>query len=156
MTTFRIASLTVSPVAVAPKLRISSVRVPSAVTPKLRIASALLTGPLRVKVLDIPAVTVEPLDTVSVVTNLEAGLVADSYTWRQISGDTVTLVGSGANRTFVAPANPVGASVVLGVTATKDSITSAETQATITVLPQTEWVFVGGVVVPSKLIAIGA
>jgi hypothetical protein len=77
-------------------------------------------------------------DTGSVVT-LSGSTSSDSdgtiasYTWRQVSGTVVALSGSGASRSFTAPATP--GSLVFGLTVTDNAgATSAEDTVTVTVV----------------------
>lgn len=80
----------------------------------------------------IAAKTVESLTTTSVTAS--SASTVTTWTWRQISGPTVTLTGTGATRSFVTPADPAGATVVLGVTASNPDGTSSEQTATVNVL----------------------
>jgi hypothetical protein len=66
------------------------------------------------------------------VTAVPTGTVT-GYTWRQISGPTVTLTGAGASRSFTAPSQAVASTIVLGVTASNGTAQSSERQATINV-----------------------
>ena len=88
---------------------------------------------------------VEPETVLSITATMSDGSAADAYTWRQISGPAVALMGTGATRVFRAPSQlngslaPVASSVVLGVTATVDGVTSPERTITVGVLPQLRW-----------------
>jgi len=63
-----------------------------------------------------------------------------AWAWRQISGTTVTLTGTGATRTFQAPASMAGDYLVFGLTVTDDlAVTSAEDTTIVQVLPATEF-----------------
>lgn len=95
---------------------------------------------------DIAARTVEPLTTVLTVADVTG--TTTGYTWRQVSGPTVTLTGTGASRSFKAPASALGTTVVLGVRAVNGAAQSAEKTASITVRPHLSWVLRGGVWVP--------
>lgn len=89
--------------------------------------------------------SVEPETIVALTAVLEGGGSANVYTWRQVSGPSVTLFGSDASRAFRAPsAMPPGTTVVIGVTATVGSATSPEVIATVDVLSQLSWVYDNG------------
>lgn len=97
-------------------------------------------GTASVVLAPIETVTVEPMTSVEVNALLVGGTVADSYTWRQVSGPVVSLTGAGFTRSFPAPsAESPGATVVLGVRATVAGTLSAERTATVNVLPQITW-----------------
>lgn len=100
---------------------------------------------VSVKINAIADQSVEPGSSVTVTAVLSDASTADSYTWRQISGPAITLSGTGNSRTFTAPhaMPPAGATVVLGVTATKSGVTSNETIANVVALPQVSWVWNG-------------
>lgn len=75
--------------------------------------------------------------------DLESGV-----TWSQTAGSpTVTLGGSGATRTFTAPALRAG--TTLTFTATDGVLTDA---MTVEVFPHNEWAVVGGVEVPMQIL----
>lgn len=148
MPALRISSASLVTPSSPAKLRIASVSVAGGVFPRLRISHAEAAGAVRVRVLSIQPLTVEPLDLVSLTAYLESALVADSFSWDQVSGDSISLEGSGNTRTFKAPASTAGTTIVVGVTATKGGVTSPEVQATVTVLPQIEWILKGGAWVP--------
>ena len=97
--------------------------------------------------------TVEPGSTVSLSAVLTEGGLSDVYTWRVVSGTSVSLSGTGASRTFIAPSvmPPNGTSVVIGVTATKNGSTSAEVTATVSVPPQLRWTYSGSTWVGKRL-----
>lgn len=72
-----------------------------------------------------------------------------SRSWRQVSGPTVTLVGTGATRTYIAPGTIHGATLVFGYTVTDNNgQVSVESEVTHTVQPVTERAVIGGVEVP--------
>lgn len=127
-------------VPVGPKLRIYGERMTGTlpVAPTLRIFRAALFGVGAVTVAPILPSTVEPMDAVTIT----AVLATDGspvWSWRQISGPSVTLIGTGASRTFTTPATQDGTTLVLGVTATVGGSVSAEQQVTVAVLPQIVW-----------------
>lgn len=122
----------------------------------VRVQRAAMSGVAAVILSPLSPVTAGPGELVSLTANLSGGGVADSYTWRLVSGPAVAFQGTGASRSFLAPsAMPPGASVVVGVTATIGAVTSTEQFVTVTVLPQTRWSrvhggqWVGAVVAPA-------
>jgi hypothetical protein len=97
---------------------------------------------------------IEPWSTVTL--NASASTDADgtiaSYTWRQISGTSVVLSGSGATRSYMAPATLAGETLVFGCTVTDDTgADSAEDMVSHTVLAVTERAVIGGVEVPMRI-----
>lgn len=117
--------------------------------PKLRIRGLTLAGPAAVVVSALAPQVAEPESTVTVTGALVGGGVADSWTFRPISGPSIGLTVAGASATFTAPSTkpPSGAVVVVGVTATLDGTTSPERTCTITLLPQVRWAWTGTVFV---------
>lgn len=119
------------------------------VVAKVRWGRSAMSGAAAVIVAALPDQTVEPETTVTIAASLVGGSVADSWTFRPVPGagrtTAIGLSGSGATRTFTAPSAmpPAGATVVIGVTATLDGVTSPERTCTITVLPQVSWVWNG-------------
>lgn len=107
--------------------------------PKLSLLKLSGAGPVTVTVTAPPAQTVEPLATVTLTAALQNGQVADSWTWRQISGQTAGIQGTGATVTLTAPGTLAGTTLVIGVRATVGSTTSTEATVTVTVLPQIRW-----------------
>ena len=142
----------------APKLRVHQVQLTGAapLAPKLRVHGAAITGAAAVIVAVLPDQTVEPESTVTIAASLLGGGAADSWNVRRVSGPSIGIAGSGATRTFTAPSAmpPAGATVVIGVTATLDGVTSPERTCTITVLPQVSWVWNGTTFVGAKHAAI--
>lgn len=123
--------------------------------PKVRDYRLDLSGAAAVVVNALAAQVAEPESTVTISASLLGGGVADTWTFRPISGPPIGLTVAGASATFKAPSTkpPAGAVVVVGVTATLDGTTSAERTCTITLLPQVRWawngtVFVGAPKVP--------
>lgn len=105
-----------------------------------RAYRAAVAGTASVLLVPFAPRTVEPMSTVLLTAALVGGGVADSFSWRQISGPTVSFSGSGASRSFPAPSTMAGDVVVVGVQATVGDTTSAEAIITITVLPQLTWI----------------
>jgi hypothetical protein len=107
---------------------------------KVRWGRAEMAGTADTVVLPFTPVTCEAEEIVPLAAVLSSGGTADVYTWRRVSGPAVVISGSGASVTVKAPsAMPPGAVVVIGVTATKDSVASSERTVTLTVYPQLEW-----------------
>jgi hypothetical protein len=70
-------------------------------------------------------------------------------TWRQLSGTSVSLVGTGANRTYDVPGTLAGETLVFGYTVTDDGgLSSLESTVNHEVLPVTERAIRNGVEVP--------
>lgn len=115
------------------------------VVPKVRWGRADFDGVAAVVLNPIPNQTVEPGTVVTLTTAISSGQTADAWTWRIISG-TGTLIGTGGTRTVIAPSGmpPLGATLVVGVTATASGVTSPEQTVTITALPQLSWAWVSG------------
>lgn len=86
---------------------------------------------------------VEPESLVSITATMQLG-TATSWVWRQVSGPTVSLVGSGATVTFVAPSALTVSTVVLGVVASSSSVSSVERTVSVQVFPQTLWNYSAG------------
>lgn len=69
--------------------------------------------------------------------------------WRQVSGTSVTLTGSGTTRTYSAPGTISGASLVFGYKVTDNAgLDSSESTVTHTIQAATERAVMGGVEVP--------
>lgn len=120
------------------------------VTPKVRVYKASLSGTAAVAINPLnPQTDVTPETLVTLTATLVGGGSPDSWTWRRISGPAITFTGSGATRSFYAPSYqlagvPSATSVVVGVTATTGSTTSAERTVQIDVLPQPSWLYRAG------------
>jgi hypothetical protein len=114
-------------------------------TPSLKISRVGATGTAAILLNPIAAQTVEPGVMVTLTAVLTGGGSADSYSWRFVSGDTVTLGAVGAVATFTSPSvttptkAPRQATTTIGVTATVSGVTSPERQVTVTTLPQLRW-----------------
>lgn len=68
-----------------------------------------------------------------------------SYAWTQTGGTSVTLSGTGATRTFTAPATLAGDTLMFSLTVTDNGgATSTADTMTVTVLPHTEWLMTSG------------
>ena len=96
----------------------------------------------------------EPWSTVTLTgaASTDADGTVASYAWRQISGTSVTLSGTGATRTYTAPATIAGDTQVFGLTVTDNlGATSTEDTVSCTVLPVTERAVIGGVEVPMRI-----
>ncbi|WP_100812997.1 hypothetical protein [Microbacterium lacus] len=119
---------------------------------KVRVEKVALTGTAAVAVNPIAAITAEPESVVTLTASLTGGGNPDSWTWRRVSGNAVTLTGTGASRTLRAPSGmpPVGGSVVIGIIATVGGVNSPERTVTITTLPQIRWQYQSGAWVGSR------
>ncbi len=93
---------------------------------------------------------IEPYTTISLVgTDSDTDGTVVTRTWRQISGTTVTLSGTGANRTYTAPGTLAGTTLVFGYKVTDDGgADSVEDTVSHVVLFASERAVVGGVEVP--------
>jgi hypothetical protein len=100
------------------------------------------------------------------ILELEAELVTGgsaSWSWRRISGPALTIAADGGSATITGPSRwnadiekptagiPGVSTVVVGVTATVDGITSPEARCTVTVLPQLSWSRSGSTWVGSRV-----
>lgn len=96
------------------------------------------------QIVAIAASTVKPLATITTTIALVGGGAADTYTFAQNSGPVVTLSGSGATRTWKAPATVLGTVVQLELTVTKDGNTSPSVLVDYTIPPCQLWWNNGG------------
>lgn len=153
------------PAPVLPKVRWgrSGLEGTHVLAPKVRWARVAVEGTAAVIVSPLAAQAVEPESVVTVAAALSTTGPADSWTFRRVSGPTIGIQGSGATRTFIAPSQdaptnpavpPQSSTVVIGVTATKDGTTSAERTCTVTIMPQTQWVWNGTKLVGTRTIAL--
>lgn len=90
-------------------------------------------------------ITIGPGEARNIVATLASGS-ADSWTWRQISGPTVSLSSAGNTLSITGPSvlPPNSGTAVFGVKAIDDSVESAEVTATVSILPQLSWTRVPG------------
>lgn len=107
-----------------------------------------------------PLVDVEPQDVVTLTAVTAAGSATPTgWVWRQVSGPTVALTGTGAARSFEAPSALAGTVVVMGVAGTLGAVTGPEQTVSVTVLPQLSWIrapgVAGGAWVGSKVVVQG-
>lgn len=77
----------------------------------------------------------------------------ESYQWVQLSGEPVTLVGTGSDRTFEAPGTIAGTTLRFRLTVTYNSMTSSD-DVDIVVMKATERIVVNGVEVALKTIVL--
>jgi len=127
-----------------PALRVYTVSADGSIpsVPKLRVYKISGAGTVAVGFNSIDDRTFEPMTTcTTTVTALTGAPTIDTYTWRQVSGPTVTLTGSGDTRSFVVPSvtPPSTATVIIGVTGTSSGVSGPERQFKVFVLPQTRW-----------------
>lgn len=128
-----------SMVEVGPQARIYYATLDGQTLPRGRVLRATLEGTAKVLLETIPSPQQrEPLETVSITAVLLSG-GTPTWTWRQISGPTVTLSGSGATRSFKAPATYTGLQVVLGVRATVAGQIGDESIIVINIPAQVTW-----------------
>lgn len=90
-----------------------------------------------------PDRTVRPLDTVTLIPVGQVG------TFTQVSGTSVTILGTAPLQSYVAPAALAGAALVFRLTVTDGSLTDTD-DVTHTVLPQQFWQVVAGVLKPLR------
>jgi hypothetical protein len=138
MPTLRVHRIAVNPP--TPRLRVHRIGADGDVItyPKLRVHRIGATGAAVVTVNPLNGSTVEPGTVVATTAVLASG-GTPSWAWRQVSGPLVSLDGTGATRSFRAPSSVQGSTVVLGVTATVDGVSSVERTLTVTVLPELTW-----------------
>ena len=131
-------------------LRVTSVKLQAGIasTPKLRAVKLSLAGTAAPVVIPNPNVTSEPEVILTLNASLVGGGGASSWTWRVVSGTAPTagLSPAGASCSFRVPSvmPPASGTLVIGVTATVASVTSAEVFTTVSLLPQTIWSRVPG------------
>lgn len=108
-------------------------------TSKLRVYQSTLSGTQAVRVNVIDPITAGPNEPLTLTASLVAGGSADSWAFRRISGPAVSFAGTGAVRTFAAPAvqPPNLGELKVGIIATIDGVQSPEVVVTITLLPYT-------------------
>lgn len=130
----------------APRLRVLRITAAGTIPshPRARIVQVTAAGPVQVTVTPPPNLTgIEPGTVHTVTAALTSGLAADSWAWRVVSGPATTIYGSGPTVDITTPSHIDGATVTIGVRATKDGITSPETTFTLAALPWTEWWWTG-------------
>lgn len=96
---------------------------------------------------------VEPWATVTLdasASTAAAGTSIAGYTWTQIAGPTVAIVGAGAKVTFEAPGTTAGTTLTFRVTVTNNTGGSATDTVDVTVLGATEFQAVGGAWIPLR------
>lgn len=92
---------------------------------------------------------IEPYSTVTLTGSATGGDSTYTYSWAQISGPSVTLSGTGASRTFTAPAGQSGSNLVFRLTA-DDGADSDTDDVTISVLSHNLFTKVGGAFFPRR------
>lgn len=146
MTVARVGALTVTSPVPAPLVRLGAITVTgsTAGAPRVRLGAVAVSGTAAVIVVPPPGRTLGPGESLVLTAALADGSAADTWSWRRVSGPTVTLVGAGASRTVVAPSvMPPGDTLVLGVTATVGAVVSVEQLVQIPLLPQLAWSYDG-------------
>lgn len=142
MARLRVGGVEASAPPTTPRLRLGGVEASGAAptATRLRIGGAEASGAVAVVLAAIADLAVEPLTPLTLTAVPAVGAATpDTYTWRRVSGATVTLSTSGATVNLRAPAHLDGTFVVLGVRGTKDGIQSAEVQVRIDTTPQQLW-----------------
>lgn len=81
---------------------------------------------------------VEPLSTITLTATTTSGPTPTGYAW-ETSGADVSFSGSGATRTFLAPAHPDGVSFMVSVAGFGDGAATGVDIIAITVLPHLRW-----------------
>lgn len=101
--------------------------------------------------------TSEPWSTVTLTaTASDPDGTTPTISWAQTAGTpTVTLAGSGAVRTFTAPLTIAGTTLTFTATASDGTLTGTDSM-TVTVLPASERVMIGGSWAPAVMRAVGA
>ncbi len=119
--------------------------VPSAVGVRVRWGMAIMAGTSNLVINPIANIQAEPEVVVTLTATLPVGSSADSYIWRQISGPSIPISGTGSSISITTPsAMPPGATLVMGVTAVSGATQSAERTFNVNVFAQTEWLRVHG------------
>lgn len=164
MARVRLGGVTLADPPVAPRVRLGGVALSGAepVVARVRLGGVALSGAPAVVVAPMAERIAGPGELVTITPELASGGTADSWTWRRISGPTVTLLTApGGGRAVTAPsvmpssptASGPAATIVLGAIATVGGVTSPERTVSIAILPQLSWAWsgsawVGAAVVP--------
>jgi hypothetical protein len=157
----RIGSITAMgalPNAAAAKVRVASLSVTGSTAAvvanaRLRIADITVVGGAALVLDDISSRFVEPYSTVTTIASSLSTISA--FTWRQISGPSVTFTGSGPTRTFVAPASKDSSTIILGVTGwDTDGNSTPELQVSVYVYPHTLFVRSGSGWAPAPITGV--
>lgn len=156
MTVLRTYSVSLENVA-SSKLRVHHTSLDAVVDPvaKLRVHRAILAGtPATVLVAPDP-VFLGPGQEQTITVETEDGVPATTWTWRTISGPSLSMSGSGATRKLTGPhlwnqyatqplgSPPAPAVTEIGVQAVRDGIISKEIIVQVTTYPQSSWTRTG-------------
>ena len=95
-----------------------------------------------------PDQTVEPLSTVTLP--VTATNSPTSYLLTQTSGPTVVLSGPENNRSFQAPTDVAGVTLIFSATATNSAGTSSPDSVTVFVYPHLHWILTAGAWLPAN------
>lgn len=99
--------------------------------------------------------TAEPWAAVTLAgTDADSDGTISSRSWSQVSGTSVTLAGSGASRTFEAPATVAGGTLVFRYSVTDNAGATTTDDVAVTVLPAAERILIGGSWQPSRLVIV--
>lgn len=90
---------------------------------------------------------IEPLSTVTLTAT--ANTAVTTWAWTQTAGPAVTLSGTGATRTFTAPATQAGTTLTFSVTADASPADTVDVE----VLPHDVWVVQSGALVAARFLA---
>ncbi len=91
-----------------------------------------------------------PYGLVTLTATPSGGTAPYTYAWTQAAGDAVTLAGTGATRTFTAPAGTTARAYTFQVTVTPASGAAVIETVTANVLSHNHWTKVGGVLAPRR------
>lgn len=128
------------------KLRVHSLNLAQQPGSRLRVHSVSLAQVVAVAPDAGDDVTAESRAAVTLTATIGGSVSA--WSWTQTAGPAVSLSGSGATRSFTAPALLAGAVLEFAVTATIGGVVSPPGAVAVTVLPHQWWVLDGGVWTP--------
>jgi hypothetical protein len=135
----RVGGITASTPATPPRIRIGGITASGAVPAtagRIRIGGITASGPAAVVLNPLEDRVVEPLSPQTITATLApSSATPTSWSWRRISGATVSIVGTGPTITIEAPGHIDGTFVELGVKASLGGVDSAEQRIRIDTLP---------------------
>lgn len=131
------------------KLRVAKVALQGTATnPKLRVSKVAARGTVPLVIPPVPDQWAEAYAPLTIAVSAGSLPSSTTYTWRQVSGPTVSLVDNGTNAQIVTPSAMLGTTVVLGCTPQVGAQVGDEVTATVNVYPHLFWTAVGGVWTP--------